>query len=249
MGCGVTAAVAFTVSGGASVSAGGICSAGGEKHDAASAVSPPPRTDCPNLADPLAGLPAPTVAVCSETNLKLKDQTTTLSGGVYCGGLEIGGKSSVSLAPGLYVIKDGPLALKDSAALQGADVTFYLTGLNAVLDLENKTTADLSAPKNGGLAGMLIFEDRTAKLNQRHQIKSRNAPIYLSRGVLDIGIKYGGGGKGTPIAQSSAWTVVIARQVAIQDDMQIVFNTDYVSSPVHPPAGLSTANASAVLSQ
>jgi hypothetical protein len=43
--------------------------------------------------------------------------------------------------------------------------------------------------------------------------------------------------------------VVIARQIAIQDDMQIVFNTDYASSPVHPPAGLSAGAAAAVLSQ
>jgi hypothetical protein len=101
---------------------------------------------------------------------------------------------------------------------------------------------------------MLIFEDRAVRLNQHHQIKSRNAPnmlgtIYLPRGILNIGIKFGGGGKGLPVAQSSAWTVVIARQVRIQDDMQIVFNTNYASSPVNRPAGLSAAASSAVLSQ
>jgi hypothetical protein len=80
------------------------------------------------------------------------------------------------------------------SGLQGADVTFYLTGQNAVIDLDNNTSVDLSAPKNGVLSGMLIFEDRTAQINQHHQIKSRNAPnmlgtIYLSRGILDVGIK------------------------------------------------------------
>jgi Flp pilus assembly protein TadG len=249
-----TAADALKISGGATVTAAAICSAGGVKDDSNSAVSPPPRTDCPSLSDPLATIPQPSLGTCTEMNMKLQDAVTTLMGGVYCGGLEIGGKSVVSISQGLYVIKDGALKIKDSAAVSGSDVTFFLTGQNAVLDLDNGTSINLSAPKNGPLAGMLIFEDRSAQLNQHHQIKSRNAPnmlgtIYLSRGILDIGIQYGGGGKGLPVAQSSDWTVVIARQVSIQDDMQIVFNTDYAASPVHPPAGLSTANAAAVLSQ
>jgi hypothetical protein len=186
--------------------------------------------------------------------MKVNNQSTTLLPGVYCGGLQITGTSTVSLSPGLYVIKDGQLKVGNTASIQGTDVSFYLTGRNAVLDFDNQTSIDLSAPKNGALAGMLIFEDRTVQLNQHHQIKSRNAPnmlgtIYLSRGILNVGIQWGGGGKGQPVAQSSAWTVVIARQVKIQDDMQIVFNTNYASSPVHPPAGLSAANSSAVLSQ
>jgi hypothetical protein len=249
-----TAGNGFKVSGGATVTAGAICSAGGEQQDGQSTVSPPPRLDCPNLPDPLANQPPPSVGTCTELQMNVKNQSTTLLPGVYCGGLQISGTSTVTLSAGLYVIKNGPLKVSDTASLQGSDVSFYLTGQNAVLDFDNKTAIDLSAPKNGAMAGMLIFEDRGAQLNQHHQIKSRNAPnmlgtIYLSRGILDVGIMLGGGGKGVAIAQSSAWTVVIARQVKIQDDMQIVFNTNYASSPVHPPAGLSAAGTSAVLAQ
>jgi Flp pilus assembly protein TadG len=249
-----TATNGFKVSGGATVSAGAICSAGGEQHDNQSTVTPLPRLDCPNLADPLASQPSPNVGPCTELAMNVKNQSTTLLPGVYCSGLQVSGTSTVSLSPGLYVIKDGPLHVSNAASLQGSDVTFYLTGQNAIIDFDNQTTIDLAAPKNGAFAGMLVFEDRTVTLNQHHQIKSRNAPnmlgtIYLSRGILNIGIQYGGGGKGTPVAQSSAWTVVIARKISIQDDMQIVFNTNYAASPVHPPAGLSSANTGAVLSQ
>lgn len=134
-----TAVNAFKVSGGAIVSAGAICSAGGEQHDAQSTVSPPPRLDCPNLQDPLANQPSPSVGVCTELQMNVQNQSTTLFPGVYCGGLQISGTSAVSLSPGLYVIKDGPLKVSNTASLQGADITFYLTGRNAVLDFDNKT--------------------------------------------------------------------------------------------------------------
>jgi hypothetical protein len=104
------------------------------------------------------------------------------------------------------------------------------------------------------MGGVLVFEDRAAQLNQHHQIKSRNAPnmlgaIYLSKGRLDIGIQYGGGGSGTAVASSSAWTVVVARQVKIQDDMQIAFNTYYDATTVKPPAGITDVNATVTITR
>ena len=234
---------AIDIKQGAQISAGAICSHGGVNHDAASSLSPAPRTDCPALPDPLAELPSPAYGACTATKMQIQNQTTSLAPGVYCGGLTISGNSVVTLLPGLYVVKDGSLQIKDKASLTGSGVTFFLTGTGAVLNVTRDTSLNLGAPAAGPMSGMLIYEDRLNVAGQKHVIQSRNAPnmlgtIYFPRGKLNIGLQYGGGGAGVAVAQSSAWTVVIAQKVAIHDDMQILFNTYYDATMVKPPAGL-----------
>lgn len=172
-----------------------------------------------------------------------KDQATSLMPGVYYGALNISGNSSVTLLPGIYIVKDGPFHVGGTSSITGSGVTLFLSGLNAVMNVSKQTKLDLSAPASGPTSGMLIFEDRLNKAGQQDVIQSRNAPnmlgtIYLPKGKLNIGLKYGGGGAGIAVAQSSAWTVVVAQSIAIHDDMQIMFNTYYDATTVKPPAGL-----------
>ncbi|MCB1541762.1 MAG: hypothetical protein KDJ25_13260 [Rhodoblastus sp.] len=243
---------AIDIKQGAQISAGSICSHGGVNHDAASSLSPTPQTDCPALPDPLADLPSPAYGACTATKMQVQNQTTSLAPGVYCGGLTISGTSVVTLLPGLYVIKDGSLQIKDKASLTGSGITLFLTGNGAVLNVTKDTSLNLAAPAAGPMSGMLIYEDRLNAAGQKHVIQSRNAPnmlgtIYLPQGKLNIGLQYGNGGVGVPVAQSSAWTVVIAQKVAIHDDMQILFNTYYDATAVKPPAGLGEKAPEAVL--
>jgi Flp pilus assembly protein TadG len=244
---------AIDVSGGATLTVGAICSHGGVKRDNASTLSLAPRTDCPILPDPLASLPPPITGNCTETKMQVNNLTTSLIPGVYCGGLTIAGTSAVTLQPGIYIIKDGPLHIKDKASVTGSGVTFFLTGKGAILNVSNGTSMNLSAPAAGAMAGMLIYEDRLNHAGAQHVIQSRNAPnmlgtIYLPQGKLNIGLQFGGGGSGIPVAQSSAWTVVIAQKIAIQDDMQIAFNTYYDATAVKPPAGLGQTTPTVSLS-
>jgi hypothetical protein len=51
------------------------------------------------------------------------------------------------------------------------------------------------------------------------------------------------------VASSSAWTAVVARQVKIQDDMQIAFNTYYDATTVKPPACITDVNATVFVTQ
>ena len=57
-----------------------------------------------------------------------QQQNFTLDPGVYCGGITIGSNASVTLNPGTYIIKDGPLAVDMGAELTGVNTSFYLTG-------------------------------------------------------------------------------------------------------------------------
>ena len=105
------------------------CSAGGYLGMAAN-FSSAPLTDCPAIDDPLAKRPTPGVAPCRETALEIEGKAGSqrLVPGTYCGGLTIKANASVTLDPGIYVIKDGPLTLSSNASLFGRGVGFYFVG-------------------------------------------------------------------------------------------------------------------------
>ncbi len=103
-----------TISNGAQLNAGRLCSSGGARTDGTASYNPAPQTDCPPLADPLASRAAPGVGSCIANNLTVS-ASTTLTAGTYCGGLKISG-ASVSLAPGTYVIKDGTFKVGGNAS-------------------------------------------------------------------------------------------------------------------------------------
>jgi hypothetical protein len=234
----------LSISDGARISAGIVCSHGGAKNDGTASITPPAQTDCPTLVDPLASRAQPTVGSCNFNGLKIAHGSHTLSPGVYCGGLQISGNANVNLLAGTYVIKGGQLLLKAGGSLSGTDVTIFLTGSGATLNVENHSSVSLTAPSTGANAGMLVIEDRASPLGQTHSFASRNAPnmlgtIYLPQGYLNIGTKGAGGGSGVAVGASSAWTVIVARQIAIADQQAVMLNTNYAATTVPPPAGVA----------
>src|SRR4051794_34423785 len=97
----------------ASVQAAAYCSAGG--ISSSMVLTPTPQTSCNRLDDPFRSLAAPASAGCDYRNgLTVNpNNTRALSPGVYCGGLNL--KGTVTLSPGLYVIKDGSLSIGSQA--------------------------------------------------------------------------------------------------------------------------------------
>lgn len=219
----------------ARLSASLICSAGGADGGSSSFESQP-MTDCPVLEDPLAGRALPAVGPCTATGLNIVSQGVTLEPGVYCGGIAISGSSVVQLSPGVYVIKDGPLIVSDSASLSGEDVGFYLTGANAWFKFHTGSTISLAAPKSGVMAGLLFHESATQSVAYSHQILSDNArlmlgTIYLPRGNLVIDAN-------KPIADQSAYTAIVARTLRLYSGPNLVLNTNYDQTPVPVPQGI-----------
>ena len=212
-----------------------VCSAGGIKRHETSKLLPTPIVDCPQINDPLKNRPPPTVSACTYTDMKIKDQDLALTPGTYCGGLKIDGTSYVSLASGVYVIKDGNLEITGDAKVKGTNVGFYLTG-GATLKFEKHTTIDLVAPKKGSLAGILIFEDRANKPELSHKITSDNArvllgTIYLPVGTLEIDAD-------GPVADKSAYTAIIAYALELKEGPALFLNSDYDATDVPVPDSL-----------
>lgn len=211
-----------------------ICSAGG-KSGPFSAFSTTPRTDCPPLPDPLADREPPAVASCSHHDLVV-ERDRFLSPGVFCGGLKIVGGAQVTLGAGLYVIKDGKLEVGDGSALRGEYVSFHFIGNNALLEFESKSTIDLSAMRNGVLAGILFFEDRSAPVGRDFKIESDDArnllgTIYLPRGDLLVRAD-------RPVADRSAFTVIVARKLELEAGPTLTLNTDYHRTDIPVPDGV-----------
>lgn len=166
-----------------------------------------------------------------------ESETVTLKPGTYCGGIAIGGTSKVTLLPGIYVIKDGPLFVTDFASLEGKNVGFYFVGTGATLFLDADTTISLAAPESGPMAGLLFFQSRSAKINERFSILSDNARVlegtlYIPKAHLYIDAD-------EPIADQSAYTVIISNSVSLFAGPHVVLNTDYEATDVPVPAGIA----------
>jgi Flp pilus assembly protein TadG len=225
-----------------SVTAKLICAAGGVKYKKSTSVKPSVTEDCPPIPDPLADRPAPPSDICpkSATKLVINNQVTTLSPGTYCGGLEITGNSDVTFMPGDYIIKDGPFVVTDTSKIRGENTGFYFTGSNAVLKFDDKTSVELTAPKQGPLAGLLFFEDRNAAKNNVHIINSDDArvllgTIYFPKGTLRVSAN-------APVADQSAYTAIIAEMLDLDEGPDLVLRSDYGATDIPVPAGLIGGN-------
>ena len=222
------------------------CSAGGADGSGGN-FAPYPTTDCPQVPDPLADRQAPAVGACDFNNYVAWNWQETLQPGVYCGGIEIGQGIVATFEPGVYIIKDGLFVVASNAIARGDNVGFYLTGDASTFEFSSKATIEFTAPKDGELAGILFFEDRNAPLLRDHYILSENARIllgtfYLPNGRLVVKTS-------RPVADQSAYTAIVARQLSLDLNPTLVLNSDYNATDIPVPSGLSGVGGRVVLTK
>jgi hypothetical protein len=159
---------------------------------------------------------------------------TTLSPGVYCGGLSITGGIVVTINSGTYIIKDGPLNVSVTNDLTAIGVTFYLTGANATVSMGGGGQITLEAPISGPLAGILFFQDSLAAPGATSTLMADSSASYV--GVLYFptqNLNLTGQGSG---ATRAAWTAIVANTVKTIDDGW--YTMSYKSSNVPFPDAL-----------
>ena len=241
------------------LSAGLICTAGGKAKTSGARLTPHPVVDCPVMEDPLAARTPPTIGACTFTDKVVSGGSELLQPGVYCNGLKITNGAQATLSHGVYIIKDGPLIVDGGATMQGTEVGFYLKGMGANLTFATASTISISAPKDGPLAGLLIFDDPTGASAlavpavplptpivttyvplkgppREHKILSDNArtllgTIYMPQGRLIVDAN-------KPIADQSAYTVLVVRRIDLHDGPNLILNSDYTATDVPVPAGV-----------
>lgn len=225
-----------------------ICSAGGKSRLGAGVYSPTPETDCPEIPDPLSARPTPTVpSSCLKNNYTITSGSDILKPGLYCGGITVQGTAQVKLEPGTYVVRGGALLVTDQASFTGVNTGFYLTGNQSRLRFEGAATISLTAPKTGTLAGILVFVDPKMPNYLQHEISADNAntllgTLYLPKGWLDVSAN-------KPVADKSAYTIVVADRFTLGAGPTMVLNTNYSSTDVPVPDGVGPNGTKAYLSK
>jgi len=218
-----------------------ICSAGGIKGYDKAIFDPTPVVDCPPIGDPLAARKPPKYSGCLKNEYEIKGGNVILEPGVYCGGLKIVGGAIVEMKPGVYVIKDKKFEVDDNSFIKGENVGIYLTGDGALLDIKPKSSFNLTAPKTGAMAGILIWEDRNSKEGRKHKISSNDArvllgTIYLPRGELVVD-------SNGPVADQSAYTALISNTLFLKFGPTLVLNSNYDATDVPVPETLMGGKA------
>jgi Flp pilus assembly protein TadG len=118
------------------------------------------KTNSGSTPDPYANLAIP----AHPTACTNEPDPSNLVPGTICGGLAIH-NGTVNLAPGIYYIQDGDLAM-NGGTITGNGVTIIMTSSDGTtygnMTLRGNATLNLTAPTTGPTAGVAIFVDRNA---------------------------------------------------------------------------------------
>jgi hypothetical protein len=165
----------------------------------------------------------------------------------------------VTLSPGIYVFKDGPLVIGGGSEFKGTNVSIVMKGAGANLTFETLSTISLTAPADGPLAGILIHDDpsgapapekgnkhaKAGKSPREHLILSDDArtllgTIYMPKGRLIVDAT-------KPVSDRSAYTVMVVQQLDLYDGPNLYLNSDYGASDIPVPKGVGPYGGKVVL--
>jgi Flp pilus assembly protein TadG len=122
----------------------------------------------PPVPDPLADVPVPdptTMVVQSTNKTQYTQGTTTLSPGVYRGGISASGSASLILQPGIYYMDGGGFGFSGQGSLLGQGVMIYnapRNGNSGGISVSGQGSMVLSGPTSGPYQGLTFFQDRTS---------------------------------------------------------------------------------------
>jgi len=143
----------------------------------------------------------PATTPCLYNNLTIQGNTT-LSPGVYCGGIT-DNSSNIAFNPGVYVLT-GNFTLNGATTITGTGVTFVMD--SGGITMNGNGTVTLSAPTTGSYANTLIYQPKS----------NTTAPTLNSgHGGSLIGALYFPGATVTGNSSGDAWTLLIAASISL----------------------------------
>jgi hypothetical protein len=218
----------------AQVTAGAVQAVG----TATGAISPAPQTSAPAIPDPFAAINVSVPTLCSDLNLSVLTGTSTLQPGVHCGVIIVANDATLTLAPGVHYFSLATLTLANNAVLQGTNVALVFDALS-FFTFQDNSDIELEGLTSGPLAGFVIA---TTQANTKtFTISTTTARtllgvVYIPSGLLSIT-------GNSPVAQASAWTVIVAQAIAISGSADLVLNANYGGSEVPVPVGAGPGGA------
>jgi hypothetical protein len=199
-------------------------------------TNPAPILGIAPSGDPLGYLPRPRTPNCTypntvdvNSNPNNGNRPTTLTQGVYCGGIRIRktNAASVTFQPGAYFITGGVgLDFNGTGNIRGDGVVFYVTN-GAPVNMNGAGNTSFTAPVNsvipGVPGGVLIYQDRgdlsAATISGNLTL---NGALYFPRAQLTMGGN-----------ASSTYTVIVAQVIKFNGNVGI--GADYGSLPDGSP--------------
>jgi Flp pilus assembly protein TadG len=187
---------------------------------------PPPITGTTPILDPFASLPEPPLSACHPlSGAKLTNESRQLSPGTYCGGIDIMAGSSVTLSPGIYVMKDGPLTIQSGGAVTGNEVMIAFLGESSTLYMYGQAVLNVTSPKSGTFANIQFFGDRNVYGRKSENLwftvignsqLTYDGALYAPK----FHLWFAGGSK---IQGSSPNYIAIAKKLWFQDNTRVEF--------------------------
>lgn len=170
-------------------------------------INPPPQTHVLPEGDPFAEMDPPPVGACSGTNVNLGSHDTRHIGpGTYCYGFNLSAQSSLTLDPGVYVVRNG-ISLGAQTSMTGTGVTIYIQ--SGGVNMSGGATVGLTAPSSGQWQGILFYQDRhdtTASTLVGGTNQLMNGVLYFPAAHLNYT-----GGSGT----SATATTIVANTLTL----------------------------------
>jgi Flp pilus assembly protein TadG len=172
--------------------------------------TPPPTTGAAPIADPLRNMAPPSAnGMASYSAVSVTTGTTTISPGIYTGGISVSGSGSLTLQPGVYIIQGGGFSAKDTASLTALGVTIYNSGTPLTFGPINITSqiTSFSPPINGPTQGLMIFQDsantQPAVVKQPQATGQMQGTFYLPSAQLTLDGNGGAYGRNIQLVASS----------------------------------------------
>lgn len=153
------------------------------------------------INDPYSETEMPAFSGCDANNRTVQN-TTTLSPGVYCGGLKLNSGANVTLSPGIYFMDRGALSVNGGATLTGQGVTIVYTSSTgsgyAGATINGGATVSLTAPTTGPMAGFAMFGDPNMPTGTQFTFNGGSTQNFTGAVYLPkANIKYAGGADST----------------------------------------------------
>jgi hypothetical protein len=188
------------------------------------------------VADPIASrYTIPATSPCAYNNYKqTSGAAITLSPGIYCGGIEIGGSvPSVTFSPGTYVLVGGGMRIGSGVSATGIGVTFFNTYPGTQMNkydgikIDTSGTVNFSAPTSGAYKALLFYQDPRVEWASNNGSTLTPGTSGTFEGIIyfpTTDLTYSGS---SSTSLSGGYTILVAYNFKISGNAQI--NMDFSS--------------------
>ena len=186
--------------------------------------------------DPVTGLfTIPATSPCAYNNYKVTSgSAVTLTPGVYCGGIELGGSvPSATFTSGTYVLVGGGLKIGSSVAATGSAVTFFNTypgtqsNKYGPITITSSSVVSFTAPVSGPNRALLFYQDPRVPWASNNGSTITGGSTSSFEGILyfpSTDLAYSGNSSTTG---TGGYTLIVAYNLEVKGNAQV--NSDFAA--------------------